>query len=210
MKRLSLMLIALSLAGATPGAAQAAGSGVFLIRTGDREIGTESFTITADSGVRISSKTSYSRPAMELTASLDHPKGSGLAFQLEYKVGKSSGQLFAVQKRNRITVRRVDAGAEKASELPAGPNLVLLADSVFALYLQIVPLATEAGQPINALFPQRARRIALTAQRVPRGTSGALIRLSGGIEGEIEVGNDDQVQRISFPALRLEAVRRPN
>jgi hypothetical protein len=204
--RLSLLLVLPAQA-----TAQVPDSGVFVLRSGDREVGTESFTVASDSGVRISSKTTFAtRPAIELTASLVHPKGSGLAFQLERQAGKASGQVYAVQKRNRITVRRVDAGAEKASELPSSPRMVMLADSVFALYLQVVPLATEAGQAVEALFPQEARRVAFRAQRVATGTSGAVIRLSGGVEGELELGNHDQVQRISIPALRLEAVRRPN
>jgi hypothetical protein len=206
-----MLLPLLLLLGTTSGAsAQGSDAGTFQIRAGEREVGVETFSIAADSGVRIRSKTTFAvgRPAIELTASLDHPKGSGLAFQLERKAGNSSGQVYAVQKRNRITVRRVDRGAEQASELPASPRLVMLADSVFALYLQIVPLATDQGQTINALFPHGTRRVAFSAQRVANGTSGALIRLTGGIEGEIELGNDDRVQRISIPALRLEAVRR--
>lgn len=210
MKRLLTLPLLLLLTTASGASAQGSDAGAFQIRAGEREVGVETFSIVSDSGTRISSKTTFAtgRAAVELTASLDHPKASGLAFQLERKGGNASGQVYAVQKRNRITVRRVDKGAEQASELPAGPRLVMLADSVFALYLQLVPLATEAGQSVNALFPHGARRVAFSVQRVANGTSGALIRLTGGIEGEIELGNDERVQRISIPALRLEAVRR--
>jgi hypothetical protein len=194
------------------GGAQATETGTFQVRAGTRDVGIENFTITADSGLRITTTTSYAgaRPAVELTASLVRNDASSAAFQLERKAGTRSGQVYAVQKRNRITVRRVGRDAEQASELPGGPRTVLLADSVFALYLQIVPLATETGQSLTALFPSGPRRVTLTAQRVANGSAGALIRLSGGVEAEIELGNDDQVQRISLPALRLEAVRRSN
>lgn len=211
MKPLSCALILLSLAPGSAGA-QATDAGVFQIRSGTRDVGTENFAVTADSGIRITSTTTYpgARPAIELTASLVRNDAGAAAFQLERKAGSGSGQIYAVQKRNRITVRRVDRGAEQASELPGGPRTVMLADSVFALYLQIVPLASESGQSLTALFPQGARRVTLTAQRVSNGASGFLIRLTGGVEAEIELGNDDQVQRISLPALRLEAVRRAN
>lgn len=210
MKRLSLLLAFPLLALAAPADGQVSGTGTFVIRTGEREVATESWTVTADSNIRITSKVAYAngRPAVELTASLIQSKTSGLAFQLERKAGSASGQVYAVQKRNRITVRRVDRGAEQASELPAAQRMVILADSVFALYLQLIPLATESGQTVQALFPQGPRRVTFSAQRVSNGTTGALIRLTGGVEGEIELGNDDQVQRISLPALRLEALRR--
>jgi hypothetical protein len=210
---MKLLYCALALVSLVPGSSWAQGTdaGVFQIRSGTRDVGTENFSITADTGVRITSTTSYpgARPGIELTASLIRTD-AGAAFQLERKAGNASGQVYAVQKRNRITVRRVDRGAEQASELPGSPRTVMLADSVFSLYLQIVPLATESAQALNALFPQGARRVTLTVQRVSKGSSGALIRLTGGIEAEIELGNDDQVQRISLPALRLEAVRRAN
>lgn len=212
MKCLLSALVLLVAAAPAPAAAQVSDTGVFQIRLGDREVGTENFSVVADSGVRITSRTTYVgvRPPVELTASLDRPKASGMAFQLERKAGTSSGQVYAIQKRNRITVRRVDRGAEQASELPVEPRMVLLADSVFALYMQLVPLATETGQSVSALFPQGARRVAFTAQRLPRGDTGSVIRLTGGVEAEIELGNDGQVQRISLPALRLEAIRRAN
>ncbi len=37
----------------------------------------------------------------------------------------------------------MERGAEQASETPGGANLVILADSVFALYLQLLPLTAE-------------------------------------------------------------------
>jgi hypothetical protein len=211
MKHLSRTLLLFAL---LPGAAraQAAESGVFVIHGNAREIGTETFAVTGESGQRITSTTSFpgARPPIELTASLVRNDAGNAAFQLERNAGERSGQVYAVQKRNRITVRRVDRGVEQASELPGGPLTVLLADSVFALYLQIVPLATGSGQSLTALFPHGPRRVTLTARRVPNGAAGAVIRLTGGIEAEIELGNDDRVQRITLPALRLEAVRRGN
>jgi hypothetical protein len=212
MKQLLRFLAFLLVATPAGAAAQGSDSGVLLIRAGDREVGMETFSVVADSGVRISTRAVYSgvRPPVELTVSLDRPKGSGRAFQFERKAGTTGGQVYAVEKRNRITVRRVDRGAEQASEMPGGPQLVFLGDSVFALYIQMVPLATTGGQPLTALFPNGARRVAITAQRVTSGGGHSLVRVTGGIEAEIELGNDDQIQRISLPALRLEAVRRAN
>ncbi len=211
MNSLRPLAAAVSLLLAAPPAlvAQASDASVLLIRAGEREVGSESFTVVADGGLRITSKAVYTvRPAVELTASVDRRSGPSVAFQLERLVGSEGAQVYAVQKRNRITIRRVGRGAEQATEIPGGPRTILLADSVFALYLQVIPYATESGQSLTGLFPHGTRRVTLSAQRVPNGTSGSIVRLTGGIEGEIVLGNDDTVQRISLPALGLVATRR--
>jgi hypothetical protein len=51
--------------------------------------------------------------------------------------------------------------------------------------------------------------MAFTAQRLPSATNGStLIRLSGGVEGEIALGNRGELLRISLPVLGLEALRK--
>ena len=205
--------VVLSLALATsPLRAQTADEGTLVIRSGGREIGAESFRLTSgDAGLRITSKVTYSgsRPPLELSASLERTGSTEeLAFQLEHRGGAAGSQVYAVQKRNRLTIRRVERGVEQASETPGGASLVLLADSVFALYLQFLPLATEAGRTLNAVLPLEGRRLSFTAQRLPAQAGGTLIRLSGGVEGEIALGNRGELLRISLPALGLEAVRK--
>jgi hypothetical protein len=207
-----LLLLPLTLAG-TSLSAQTADEGTLVIRSGGREIGSESFRVTAgDAGLRITSKVSYAggHPPLELVASLERTGPSDeLAFQLEHRSGPSGNQVYAVQKRNRLTIRRVERGGEQASETPGGADLVLLADSVFALYLQFLPLATESGRTLNAVLPLEGRRLSFTAQRLPSAQAGGtLIRLSGGVEGEIALGNRGELLRISLPALGLEALRK--
>lgn len=197
---------------ATPAQAQLADRGTLLVRAGGREVGLETFQVTPTAaGLRIITKASYlsPKPGIELSASLDRTGDSDGAFQLGRKAGVASAEVYAVLKRNRLTIRRVERGAEQASESPGGSGLVLLTDSVFALYLQIVPLATEAGRTLTAVFPQTLRRVAFTAQRLPSPEpGGALIRLSGGLEGDLELGGAGELVRISLPALGLEATRK--
>jgi hypothetical protein len=77
---------------------------------------------------------------------------------------------------------------------------------VLVTYLAIVPLATEGGRSLTAVFPETARRTSFTAIR--RATSGgSVVRLTGGLEGEIELGDSGQVLRITLPAIGLEGVR---
>ncbi len=193
---------------AFPLAAQSVDRGILSIRSGTREVGSESFRIVSDSaGVRVTAKAVYAtRPALELTANLDRGRDGELAFQLDRRAGTQGGQVYAVQKRNRITVRRVERGAEQASELPGGPGTVLLADSVFSLFYQLVPLA-GAGSPVAVLFPEGTRRLSLTLERVTTGAE-TVVRFRGGLEGVVELGDHGELLRIQLPSLGLEAVRK--
>ncbi len=205
-----LALAALS----SPAAAQVADQGTLIIRSGGKDIGAETFQVTPSAtGFKILSRATYvgRRPVVELTGNLDRGSDADLAFQLKRTDGTASGEVYAVLKRNRLTVRRVERGAEQASESPGGPGLVLLADSLFALYLQVVPLATAEGRELTAVLPQTVRRLSFTAQRIAGSLPDAsIVRLSGGLQGDIELGPHGEVLRISLPALGLEAVRKRN
>lgn len=193
--------------------AQVADEGTLIIRSGGRDIGAETFRVTTgDAGLRITARSSFggTRPPTELSASVERAgPGGDLAFQLDRRGGGGASQIYAVQKRNRLTIRRVERGGEQASETAGGESLVLLADSVFAFYLQLVPLATESGRVLSVVVPQGVRRLAVTAQRLRSSQAGGtVLRLSGGIEGEVALGNRGELLRISLPALGLEAVRK--
>jgi hypothetical protein len=193
--------------GAGPLSAQGEDRGILIIRAGGRDIGSETFRIVSDSaGLRVTARAVYgTRGPTTLTASLDRGREGELAFQLDRR-GPQVGQVFAVQKRNRITVRRVERGAEQASELPAVAGIVILADSVFSLFAQLVPLAVD-GRPIPALFPLGTRRLSLTLARVAAG-AGSLVRFRGGLEGEIELGSHGELLRIQLSSTGLEALRK--
>ncbi|MEO8634201.1 MAG: hypothetical protein ABI587_02885 [Gemmatimonadales bacterium] len=209
--RLGLGLLAPGLT-AGPMAAQATDTGTLLVRARDRDVGTETFSVTTTAkGIKLTSHVVYNgpRPAPELTASLDRASGEEFAFQLESRGAVSGRQTYAVQKRNRLTVRRVARGADQATELPGGATLIILADSVFAPYLQAAALATEAGSALTAVVLPEARRVVFTARRSPTAT-GSLIRLTGEVEAEIHLGTNGELLSISVPSLGLEAVRAPN
>jgi hypothetical protein len=212
---LSSFALALPLLGVTlvrPVAAQTTDAGTLQLRTGGRDIGTETFTLTiTGSGITFSTRAAYAgrRPAPEFTANLERQGGEDFAFQLEARGGNGGGQTFAVQKRNRLTVRRVARGADQATELPGGPAVIILADSVFLPYLQAVALATEAGRPLTAVMLPDARRVSFSAQRSVT-SGGTLVRLSGGLDAEIELGSHGEVLRISLPGSGQEAVRSRN
>lgn len=194
-----------------PLAAQAADEGTLRIRAGDREIGLEIYRVVLmDSSVRITSRVTLpgARPVTEFTATSERSATGALAFQLAYRDPVGGGEVYAVQHRNRLTIRHVERGAERASEAPGGPAVVLLADSIFAPFLQMTAMATEAGRPLTAVFPRTGRRAAVTIRRVPGGAEGGTrFELTGDLQGEILLGNRGELTRISIPALGLEAAR---
>jgi hypothetical protein len=188
-------------------AAQSLDQGTLLLRAGVREVGVETFRIVADSSsLNITARTIYGSRTAEFSTTVERTRGSEAAFQLDFRGGGRDGQLYAVQKRNRITVRRVEKGAEQASELPGNPRTALMSDSVFSILYQLAWLAPQNG-PVTVLYPQGNRRLSVTVER-STSAQGTLIRFKDGLEGQIELGNRGQVLRILLPSLGLEAVRK--
>lgn len=207
--RLAVALLAAGLS-TSQVAAQATDAGTLLLRIGDREVATESFSVTTTtSGIKLNSHVVFSgrRPVPEFIANLDRVSGEDFAFQLESRGPAGGGQTYAVQNRNRLTVRRVARGAEQATELPGGATVIVLADSVFTPYLQAAALATESGRALTAVLLPAVRRVAFTARRTTS-AEGSTIRLTGGVEAEIQLGNRGELLRISLPGSGIEAVRR--
>lgn len=205
--KLFLGLLALT---SSPLPGQQADAGTLVIREGGRDIGAETFRLAPDGGgSKITSRVSYSGTPPLLTVEVTLVQHPGeVAFQLDRRRGATVGQVYAVQRRNRVTVRRVDRGAEEATELPGSADLVLLADSLFGPLLQLIPHATTEPRSVSALYPESGRRISFFVARHPAtGQRGEIIRLSGGLEGEIQLGNGGEVLHISLPALKLEAHR---
>ena len=199
----AFFLLAL-LALAIPLAAQGE-RGTFVILSGGRAVGTERWEVQPDGGAtRATSTVSYLlTPLLALEVNAVYG-ATDQALQVTRRQGDASAQTFAVQQRNRVTVRRVAPAGEKASEFPGGPDVVLLADSAFAPLLRLVPLAGATPRTVKLLYPESGRRGQVRLDR-QAGPGSTLIRLSGALEGEIEVGRGGEVLRISLPALGLEA-----
>jgi hypothetical protein len=213
---LRVRLAALLLCGAGPLAAQASDHGLLVIRQQGREVGQEVFVRrwgppgTPES---LSTTASYprTRPAVELIAALRRPGLREATFQLERRQPGAAVFHYAVLSGHRVTVRRVERGGEQAAEYPAPGPVVLLADSVLALYAQIVSLAGRGD--LVAIFPATGQRVGFAAEcgpssRDPGGAGGQVCRLSGGLSGEVEVGPDGRLLRVSLPARGVEGLRK--
>ena len=86
----------------------------------------------------------------------------------------------------RLIVRTVAKGSESGRELPGGPDVVLLDDSVYSLYHPVAELATPAGRTLTAIFPRSGRRATFTARRDSGVAGGAShVTLTGDIAGTL-------------------------
>ena len=221
MRRLGPMVgLAALLALPTPAGCQLKeDAGTLVIRQHGKEIGVESFRVRPARegravGDSITSSVRYpaTRPQVEISVSLERHPSSAFSFQLEYRSPDDSRQVYAGSARSRVTVRQVAKGIESAREFPGGERMVILEDSVFALYLTAAHLATDEGQALTALFPRSGRRVSFTARKIDGSVrAGDLklqqVRLLGGISGDIYLDQSGRLARVDLPSLGIEASR---
>ena len=101
----------------------------------------------------------------------------------------------------RLIVRTVAKGSESGRELPGGPDVVLLDDQVFSLYLPVAELATPDGRQLTGIFPRSGKRATFTARR-ESGTPGGAgrVSLSGDLTGTLVVDGRGRLERLELPA----------
>src|SRR4051812_47885710 len=160
-----------------------------VIEQAGREIGREEFTLRGGRGrgalgSTLTAAAHYpaTNPTVKLSATLERTPESSLAkFQLDVDGPNGTTVILAAGSGARLIIRTVAKGSEAGRELPGGPDVVLLDDQVFSLYIQVADLATPAGKRLTAIFPRTARRAAFVAKR-----EGRVVNLSGDIRGSLE------------------------
>jgi hypothetical protein len=160
-----------------------------VIQQGGREIGREEFTLTGGRGrgpfassLHAIARYPANNPTLRLNTKLDRTPESALAkFQLEVESPKGNLVILAAGSGARLIIRTVAKGSEAGRELPGGPDVVLLDDGLYSLYVAVADLATPAGKPLTAVFPRAARRASFVARRGPGGE----VTLTGDIRGTL-------------------------
>jgi len=168
-----------------PAAAQAPLDTKLVVTQGGQEIGREEFTLRATrarglpgSTVIAAARYPATGPTTRLAATLERTPDSALAkFQLDVESSGAVTVILAAGSGARLIVRTVAKGSESGRELPGGPDVVLLDDSVFALYQPVAELATPGGRTLTAIFPRSGRRATFGATRVGVGGRGGRGRL---------------------------------
>lgn len=205
----------------------AADEGTLLVRDDTAEIAREAFRISSarvgpgSPGWKLAATVRYdrSRPVIVLNPIVELGIDS-LPVSLEFNVAdpreplRILGQLV----RGRFVVRLLGQRTERAREFPATPPVVLLDDSVFALYLPVAWQATGSVL-VTAIFPRAGRREVLTVQDLgPQPTtlnrdpaSLRHVTVSGGANRLVHLwlGAEGKLLKVEIPSRRLSAERAP-
>jgi hypothetical protein len=185
------------------------------IRQGDRETGREEFTLRQGRGRGAPGSTliavaRYPATNLKLATTLERTPESALAkFQMDVEGPKGTTVILAAGSGARLIVRTVAKGSEAGRELPGGPDVVLLDEAVFSLYIAVADLATSGGKSLTAVFPRTNRRASFMA-RLESGEGGKRVTLSGDIDGNLVTDAKGQLQRLELVDAGIVVTRAPD
>jgi len=180
-----------------------------------RETGREEFTLGSGRGRGApgSTLTAVARypatnPLLKLGATLERTPEFALAkFQLDVDGPNGTTIILAAGSGARLIVRTVAKGSEAGRELPGGPDVVLLDESVYSLYAAVADLATPAGKTLTGVFPRSGRRASFVARREGGGGNSAQVTLSGDINGTLDTDPKGRLRRLEFPGSNILVTR---
>ena len=201
--------------------------GVLVVRADTVEIARETFSLTSspsrgDTSWTLTATARYDRgrPIVTLNPVLVIDRDS-LPRTLQYDVtdGRGRRTILAQMGRTRLTVRELSPGTERAREYHAARRMVILDDSVFALYAVAAWFARPEPVPVTAVFPRQGRRESLTVRDdgfMPTTVNRDPARLrrvtvAGGAGGPVHVWFDhgSRLVMVDMPERRLRAELQP-
>jgi hypothetical protein len=177
-----------------------------------REIGREEFTLRSGRGrgapgttLVAVSRYPATNPLLKVAATLERTAEFALAkFQLDVEGPNGTTIILAAGSGARLIVRTVAKGSEAGRELPGGPDVVLLDESVYSLYTAVADLATPAGKSLTGVFPRTGRRASFVARRESgTGAGAARVTLSGDLTGTLATDSKGRLQRLELPGAGI-------
>jgi hypothetical protein len=188
-----------------------------VIQQGGRETGREEFTLRQGRGRGAPGTTLIAlarypatNPLLKLAATLERTPESALAkFQLDVEGPNGTTVILAAGSGARLIVRTVARGSEAGRELPGGPDVVLLDEGVYSLYIAVADVATAGGKALTAVFPRTNRRASFVA-RLESGEGGKRVALSGGIDGSLVTDAKGRLQRLELTDSGILVTRAPD
>jgi len=192
-------LLLCALCGASTLSAQQADRGVFSIQRGATPLGREEFTYqpaaASNGGGMLASLARYpaTGPTVQIQAMLEQgPGGAVVALQLDTRTPSGVNRVLGAALKDNLTIRQSTSAAETVREYPRAAGIVILDDSVFALYQAVAQRATATGARMQVLFPRSGRRGQLTATLSDPTT----IDLTGVVGGTLTVDASGRLMRI--------------
>ena len=160
------------------------------------------------------------RPMLVLAPMLDITSDSQPA-SLEYDVASAiaPSRILGQLTRGKFTVRTLGRSTERAREVPVSGRILVLDDSVYALYLLAAWAARPQPVTLTAVVPRAGRRDTLTIE--DRGRESTTLRYStvtlrhvvvtGGPNGQVDVWLDDagRLVKVEIPSRRVRVERQP-
>jgi len=188
-----------------------------VVQQGGRETGREEFTLRQGRGRGAPGTTLIAlarypatNPLLKLAATLERTPESALAkFQLDVEGPNGTTVILAAGSGARLIVRTVARGSEAGRELPGGPDVVLLDEGVYSLYIAVADVATAGGKALTAVFPRTNRRASFVA-RLESGEGGKRVTLSGGIDGSLVTDAKGRLQRLELTDSGILVTRAPD
>ena len=199
-------------------------AGVLVVRTDSVDVAREQFRLARTAGVgagwTLASAVRYdrARPAVTLRPTLQLGADSlPSALQFDVTDGAGSRRLLAQPGPERLTIRELAPGVERAREVRATGRVVILDDSVFAPYAVAAWHARTDPVTLTAVYPRSGRRETLTAsdrgmQSTMMGRAATelrLVELAGGSTGVVRVWLDPggRLMKVEMPDRRCVAER---
>lgn len=209
------LCLSLALLLPAPLAAQRVEDTAWHIHQGRNELGRETFSVLQGRGrglpgTTLATTADYpSRaPDRSITVLLSRtPEGSVTAFQIESVSRRDTTRVLGEVAGSRLTLRTVHGSTESARQVPAGGDLVVLADSVHALFAQVGPLATPEGRALRGLYPLSGRRVALTATLATpaEGSDHRVVEVSGDVRATVTFDATGRLLKVVLPESRVTA-----
>jgi hypothetical protein len=211
-----------------PGAQGVVDQGVLVIRADTMEVGRETFRLVeqrrADgtTGWLLDAIARWTgggrvvvyRPVLEI----GHDSTTQ-ALSFDVRGGPSPIRITGQPGRDRFTLRYVSVGVERARELSADSQSVVIDDSVFSPFLLVAWRARTAAQTMTAVYPRSATRVTLQAQDLGSEATTlnrdpATLRhvvVTGGRDGPVHLwlGSKDRLMKVEVPDRKLVAERLP-
>ena len=202
-----LAAVLLVLVPAVQAMAQESSETKLVVEQKGQEIGREEFTLSQGRGrgapgtsLHATARYPANNPTLRLSGALElTPEAALSKFQLDVDGPAGPTVILAAGSGARLIIRTVGKGSEAGRELPGGPDVVLLDENLFSLYVSVANLATPNGKALTAVFPRTARRASFVARREAGGAGGSnRVTLTGDIRGILATDGQGRLLRLEL------------
>ncbi|HET7251085.1 MAG TPA: hypothetical protein VFI79_14630 [Gemmatimonadales bacterium] len=223
------MIAVLALLLQVPSAGGVIDQGTFVIRADTQEVGRETFRVLErrvgdstsgwlfDANARWTGtgKPTVFAPVIEID-------GDSMTHALSFNVsgGPAPLRISGQPSRNRLTLRSVSPGVERARELPTDRTFVVIDDSVFTPWLLVAWRARPVTDSLTVVFPRTALRTRIAirdlgAESTTLNRDQTTLRhvlITGSPQGPVHLwlGSGGRLMKVEVPDRNLTAERLPS